>query len=384
MISATSTASAQIATLAGVATPVLTTASVFLDELGMTGTGGVNQGTSLNQASVAVSAAGQSHDLGAGFPAGTVAIASSATMSHGWGKPNSNAVVAATITGDATKAAVFGYDTGATMVSGTATARRVNYPLSGGLATNINDNGVQLFDAAVAWASGKSPKIAYKRDATDRITERTVNGRVVARYSYTASGDTSDLTLDGSNNRVEASLALPGGALYTWRTATPVWSYANTHGDIVVTANTAGVKQGPTRAYDPYGQPLTTTAELDNSAGEFDYGWLGEHQRPLEHHSGSIPVIEMGARQYDPLPRTIHRSRPRRGWISQRLRLRERRPHQQHRPERGMVSRRVRRHNLHPLCEGQVRAVRPCAASDSPEDPGQARHQLVDSEVVDL
>ncbi len=106
-----------------------------------------------------------------------------------------------------------GYDTGAAMVSGTAAARRVMYPLSGGLAANINDNGAQLFDAAVAWASGKSPKIAYKRDATDRITERTVNARVVARYSYTASGDTSDLTLDGSNNVIEATIALPGGAM---------------------------------------------------------------------------------------------------------------------------------------------------------------------------
>jgi RHS repeat-associated protein len=265
----------------------------------MAGTGG-NQGSTGSQSDVVISTAGQSHMLGAGFAAGNVAIATSATMTHGWGKPNSNAIVAATVVGDTTKATLFGYDTGATMVSGTAAARRVNYPLTLGLATAINDNGVQLFDAAVAWASGKSPKIAYKRDATDRITERTVNARVVARYSYTASGDTSDLTLDGSNNVIEATLALPGGALYTWRSATPVWSYANTHGDIVVTANTAGVKQGPTRAYDPYGQSLTTTAEVDNSAGEFDYGWLGEHQRPLEHQSGAIPVIEMGARQYDP------------------------------------------------------------------------------------
>ena len=295
----TSTSSG-IATLAGVSTPVLTTAPGFLDELGMAGTGSSNQGAATNQSDVVITAAGQSHMLGGGFAAGNVAIASSATMSHGWGKPNSNAIVAATVVGDTTKATLFGYDTGATMVSGTAAARRVNYPLTLGLATAINDNGAQLFDAAVAWASGKSPKIAYKRDATDRITERTVNARVVARYSYTASGDTSDLTLDGSNNVIEATLALPGGALYTWRAATPVWSYANTHGDIVATANTAGVKQGPTRAYDPYGQPLTTTAEIDNSAGEFDYGWLGEHQRPLEHQSGAIPVIEMGARQYDP------------------------------------------------------------------------------------
>lgn len=38
----------------------------------------------------------------------------------------------------------------------------------------------------------------------------------------------------------------------------------------------------------------------DNSAGSLDYGWLGQHQRPLEHEAGLIATIEMGARQYLP------------------------------------------------------------------------------------
>ena len=37
----------------------------------------------------------------------------------------------------------------------------------------------------------------------------------------------------------------------------------------------------------------------DNSAGNFDYGWLGSDQRPIEH-AGSLATIEMGARQYVP------------------------------------------------------------------------------------
>ncbi|HTO00918.1 MAG TPA: hypothetical protein VL068_09615, partial [Microthrixaceae bacterium] len=126
----------------------------------------------------------------------------------------------------------------------------------------------------------------------DRIVQRDVNGRTVARYSYTASGDTSDLTLTPTNTVDEATLSLPGGVLWTWRAANPVWSYTNVHGDVVITTDDTGTKQGPTRVYDPYGQTLTVTAELDNSVGEFDYGWLGEHQRPLEHQSGAIPTIE--------------------------------------------------------------------------------------------
>ena len=267
----------------------------------MTGTG-TNQGnTGADQNALVVSAAGATHPLGAGFAAGSVTTSSSATVTHGWGKPTANAVVAATITGDTTKAAIYGYDTGAAMQGGyTAPARRVGFHLYNGSSSVLNDNSVALFDAAIAWAAKSAPKVTYKRDATDRITERSANGRVVARYSYTGSGDTSDLTLDSANNVVEATLSLPGGALYSWRGAAPVWSYANTHGDVVVTTDNTGTKQGPTRAYDPYGQPLTTAAEIDNSAGEFDYGWLGEHQRPLEHQTGAIPIIEMGARQYDP------------------------------------------------------------------------------------
>ncbi|KAA0232090.1 MAG: hypothetical protein EDR02_18690, partial [Actinobacteria bacterium] len=38
----------------------------------------------------------------------------------------------------------------------------------------------------------------------------------------------------------------------------------------------------------------------DNATGAFDYGWLGQYQRPLEHQSGLLETIEMGARQYVP------------------------------------------------------------------------------------
>ncbi|MCC6227060.1 MAG: hypothetical protein IT195_11735, partial [Microthrixaceae bacterium] len=85
-----------------------------------------------------------------------------------------------------------------------------------------------------------------------------------------------------------------------WRSSTPVWSYPNLHGDLALTTDTTGTKQGPTRVWDPWGKPLTITAEQDNSTGQLDYGWHGAAQRPLEHQTGVIPTIEMGARQYDP------------------------------------------------------------------------------------
>jgi hypothetical protein len=31
-----------------------------------------------------------------------------------------------------------------------------------------------------------------------------------------------------------------------------------------------------------------------------DYGWLGQHERPVEH-AGALAIVQMGARPYSPL-----------------------------------------------------------------------------------
>jgi RHS repeat-associated protein len=151
-----------------------------------------------------------------------------------------------------------------------------------------------------------STTVSYTRDATDRIVARH-DGTTTVKYAYSASGDTGDATLDNSGAVIERTISLPGGVLLTKRAGGDVWSYPNIHGDIITTANATGVKQGPilpgqtvpeTLHWGPYGEPLT--AVPDNSDGAFDHGWLGQHQRPLEHEAGLVPTIEMGARQYDP------------------------------------------------------------------------------------
>jgi RHS repeat-associated protein len=55
-----------------------------------------------------------------------------------------------------------------------------------------------------------------------------------------------------------------------------------------------------TDPFDDYtGNPLTGLP--DNATGRFDNAWLGQHQRRLDHTQGLRPVIQMGARPYDPL-----------------------------------------------------------------------------------
>lgn len=137
--------------------------------------------------------------------------------------------------------------------------------------------------------------VTYQRDATDRIIART-EGSTTTRYGFSGPGDGASFTMNAVNAVVETTMGLVGGVMLTKRATTEVWSYPNIHGDVMATTDASGTKQGATITYDPFGN---STAMPDNSDGNFDYGWLGSHQRPTEH-AGTIATIEMGARPYVP------------------------------------------------------------------------------------
>ena len=270
--------------------PVITAEAWLTDELGMTGAGS-NQGATTGgvETQVSVTATGAGHLLGAGFAAGNVTVASPG-VDVGWGKPNSDAIVAATVAGDGSKATVYGYETGTDMVSGTAPARRASWLHYTSNANNLNANAVSLFAAVVSWAS--ATQVAYTRDATDSIVERNVNGETVARYS-------GPFTLDGSNTVTDITVALPGGAVLRYNPGDYAgsWTYPNLAGHNVATADSVGVKQGATTFYDPDGM-LAGGSLPDTHPGSFDNTWHGAGDVKLETETGLQSVIEMGARQY--------------------------------------------------------------------------------------
>jgi hypothetical protein len=82
---------------------------------------------------------------------GTVAVFSSGS-SFSWGVVNANAAKIATLTTDANKAVIFGYDNGAVMPGLEAPARRVGLFMTDLTASSFNSNGNALFDAAMRWA----------------------------------------------------------------------------------------------------------------------------------------------------------------------------------------------------------------------------------------
>jgi RHS repeat-associated protein len=161
-----------------------------------------------------------------------------------------------------------------------------------------------LGDQTLTWDSAdrhtrtvvaNGPTVNYGRDATGRITTRDEGTpATTTQYVFAGPGDSPVAVANSGGSVLQRLVPMPGGAFLTKQAAGDVWSYPNVHGDVVVTADASGTKR-TTRAYDPFGQGEPP----DNAQGEFDYGWLGQHQRPLEH-AGSIATIEMGARPYVP------------------------------------------------------------------------------------
>ncbi len=168
-------------------------------------------------------------------------------------------------------------------------------------------------DVAATGATGTRTAVsaAAGSGAYTSIALKAAVAPSVVKYSYLGAGDSSAITIDNAGTLVERAISLPGGALYTKRPgSTDVWSYPNLSGHLVASADSAGTKIGDTILYDPDGNALNShgmswtepdpTDPPDNSANNLDYGWHGQAQRPLEHATGLLPMIEMGARQYNP------------------------------------------------------------------------------------
>lgn len=135
-----------------VAVPVLLWEFDILGDMGMTGlVSGTDFGTTTNQNNLVITT--PAHSMAAGLSGTPVVLTNPLTSTFTWGKPNTNAVKVASLSGDATKFVIFGYDAKAAMPGLEAPARRVSLFLTDTTAANLNTEGGALFDAAVRWAT---------------------------------------------------------------------------------------------------------------------------------------------------------------------------------------------------------------------------------------
>jgi RHS repeat-associated protein len=245
--------------------------------------------------------------------AGRLTAARASGHSYAYGFANTSACILNTAGADSNRTtytdngvsqANYCYDYADRLVSasGTAGVTGIAYDSHGNMST-INGE-THAYDAADRHLSTtkSGTTVTYTRDAFDRIIARTDAAGTI-KYSYSASGDTGDAVLDNAGNVTQRTIPLLGGVLLTAGSTGltgSTWSFPNVHGDVIAITDNTGVKQNGPINYDPFGNLIGGTLP-DNSADDFDYGWLGQHQRPLEHDAAFLPTIEMGARQYSPL-----------------------------------------------------------------------------------
>lgn len=131
---------------AAVTVPVITWEWQLYDDLGLTAAPG---GSVPSQTTVRIVTPG--HPLAAGL-AGTPTTATAGTY-YGWGSPNANATIVATVTAGG-QATIFAYEAGAVMPGRTAPARRTALFMGDNTAKYFSAAGQALFDAAVNWSVG--------------------------------------------------------------------------------------------------------------------------------------------------------------------------------------------------------------------------------------
>ena len=181
---------------------------------------------------------------------------------------------------------------------------------SHGNTTRLTDEvlGYDVSNRHLSTVLDDGTTIAYIRDATGRIVERTAtptSGPVeIEKYTFSGNGDSPWGTMNSTGGSLVRNLSLPSGAHLTIdASGTQSWYYSDLHGDTMLSGDSSAALQ----LYDPYGQTLDslgnvgTTSSDDNvpdtSPGQADFGWTGSADRLYEHQD-DIAIIEMGARQY--------------------------------------------------------------------------------------
>jgi hypothetical protein len=136
-----------------VAVPLVSMEPAIFDDLQMTGHMWMSDfGDQHSQRTLSIVL--PDHSLAAGLPAGDETV-TGADSKYVWGSPAASALAIATITGHPDRVAIFGYESGAPMMGMDAPARRVGWFAGRDTPQVLTEDGWNLFDAAIQWATDR-------------------------------------------------------------------------------------------------------------------------------------------------------------------------------------------------------------------------------------
>jgi RHS repeat-associated protein len=152
--------------------------------------------------------------------------------------------------------------------------------------------------------------ITYVRDATGRVVqETTITGGKTTTVDYTYAGAGLVGILVGGK-ATDSMVSLPGGVSEDLETAGSVWSFPSLHSDTMLVTNGSGLQQGATELYDPFGNPLSVTDQIQTITANTGLQLTTSMPNTTEGFGGGagkftdtigdIDETQMGARQYSP------------------------------------------------------------------------------------
>ena len=268
-----------------VTVPVVLWESGLYADMGMTAKQSSNFGTTASQTQLTVT--NSSHPLAGGL-SGTVTVVTAPTTLN-WGKPNASGTSVATQVGDATHAAIFGYDTGAAMPGLTAPARRVGLFMSDTTAASFNNNGWALFDAAIRWASGTA-LLTGSKAATPTGAPLDLSAEGFSDWSHWGFGGPTVFNHQSGITQQVSNYTLIGTTAPSWFTDCPTsFSWTNGTPTLSVSGTTTGVNvSGPVGD----GFELTMPADTNLKTLKLYVGvWYTQGKLEASLSDGSAPAF---------------------------------------------------------------------------------------------
>jgi RHS repeat-associated protein len=215
----------------------------------------------------------------------------------------SGAVKVWTVSSSSTDTVAAAYESGSTTPGGAAPARRVVVGLSAAAVINLNANGWDLVDAAIAWADNnplKAGTTSYDFDAFEQLRKITPPTGSATTYKYDPLGrrldsPTGTLTYAGTDLRPSADGAhryQPGAlgviGVDDLTSGGGQWAHADGHTDVVGTFTPGATSLAGSQTFSPWGQPMGATGTPS------PLGYQSERQ--------DLPggLIGMGVREYNP------------------------------------------------------------------------------------
>jgi hypothetical protein len=118
-----------------------------------------------------------------------------------------------------------------------------------------------------AYARSAVGQAAIAEAAARKEAAAAVSGAIVQRSStddpFATVRYTAGAVLNASGSIVQRTVSLPGGVSVTLTPAAvpedpwvQAWFYPNLHGDVILQADSAGVRQGVRSRFDPFGQAI--------------------------------------------------------------------------------------------------------------------------------